>query len=182
MEKTALQIRETKVYEKNMIADIHRKAFGQDAEAELVLKLLNDSTAEPKLSLVALDNELPVGHILFTKIHFEEDESFLMHILCPLAVLPDAQGKGAGKKLIQKGIKMLREQGSELIFVLGYESYYTSFGFIPNAGAEGLEAPFPIPAEHSGAWMYLPLNNEIPKRGKLRSCLELNKAEYWAEG
>ena len=47
-------IRETNVGDINEIVNINTLAFGSDEEAKLVLDLLDDETAKPLLSLLAL--------------------------------------------------------------------------------------------------------------------------------
>ena len=47
---------------------VERAAFGSEAEADLVRALLDDPTAEPRLSLLARDGVRPVGHVLFTSV------------------------------------------------------------------------------------------------------------------
>ena len=85
-----MYIREASASDLNEVLFIEREAFGHGKEAGLVNDLLNDPTAEPVLSLLAFDNDRPVGHILFTRVRLlGADESPSMSILAPLAVLPD---------------------------------------------------------------------------------------------
>jgi putative acetyltransferase len=82
------------------ILQAERHAFG-DAEgpeiAELVKELLNDPSAMPLLSLLALNDGNAVGHILFTRTRLSSSsESVSTSILAPLAVIPEAQSQGIG--------------------------------------------------------------------------------------
>lgn len=43
---------------------VERAAFGHDKEAELVRALLSDPTAQPAVSLLAREDDRPVGHVL----------------------------------------------------------------------------------------------------------------------
>ena len=132
--QTTIRIRKTNTDDLNTIQVIEEAAFEHDAEANLVAELLSDKTAEPLLSLLAFENDKPIGHILFTRVYFEENEEEpLMHILAPVAVLPAYQKKGVGSLLITRGFELLKEMGSELIFVLGHKEYYPRFGFQVNA-------------------------------------------------
>ena len=167
------------------IMRIEKQAFGQDEEANLVADLLNDESAKPILSLLAFDEEKPVGHILFTKTTLSD--SLIqpkMYLLAPLAVLPDYQGRNIGGKLIQKGLEILLKQGAHYVFVLGHENYYPKYGFIPDAKKHGFLTPFPIPGEHANAWMVLSLNTFDSNLGEamIVKCADaLNEEKYWQE-
>jgi putative acetyltransferase len=72
-----LEIRKSTESERKEILNIHNQAFGEDKGpviAKLVDDLLNDKTAIPLLSLVALENERIVGHILYTKATITQTE------------------------------------------------------------------------------------------------------------
>ena len=179
-----MQIREASTSDLNDVLFIEREAFGHGKEAGLVNDLLNDPTAKPVLSLLAFDNDRPVGHILFTKIRLQgAHPSPSMSILAPLAVLPDFQNQGIGGRLIDEGLRLLTESGVELVFVLGHPGYYPRHGFKQPAGALGFEAPFPIPDEHADAWMVKELRPNVIGRvsGKAVCADMLNKPEHWRE-
>ena len=103
-------------------------------------------------------------------------------ILAPLAILPEEQKKGIGEKLINEGLRLLKESGTELVFVLGHPTYYPRCGFIP-AGGQGFEAPYPIPEEHAEAWMIQELNDDVIKNnsGKVQCSKVLNEPQHWKE-
>ena len=178
-------IRETRSHDFDASMDVETSAFGHAKEAALVAELLSDPSAEPLLSLLAFHDNSAVGHILFSKARFAKQNGPqpLMHILAPLAVKPDYQKQGIGGLLIAEGLKLLRESGSELAFVLGHKEYYPRHGFIPDAESLGFSAPYPIPAEHAEYWMVQPLT---PKgleagRGKILCSDALQKPEHWRE-
>ncbi len=129
------------------INHVHTAAFGEKEGpviADLVNELFKDQTAQPVLSLVAVEGKKLIGHILFTKAGLTKaNPPPNARILAPLAVLPFAQKKGAGEKLIKQGLKLLKKTGVDLVFVLGHPDYYPRFGFTP-AGVLGFEAPYPI--------------------------------------
>jgi putative acetyltransferase len=179
-----ISIREPREQDLEAVLGILRAAFSTDEEAELVRDLLHDPTAEPIVSLLAIAGDEPVGHILFTRVVLEgAGPQPLMHILAPLAVVPAWQGRGLGGRLIRSGLDALRAIGSEVVFVLGHESYYPRSGFVPDAERFGMVPPYPIPKEHAAAWMYLPLDGGDPGRwrGKLRCADSLDREKYWAE-
>ena len=85
--------------------------------------------------------------------------------------------------LIRKGLKKLKDMGSEMVFVLGHMEYYPKFGFIPDAKKLGFSAPYPIPAEYANAWMVQSLNTKgfVIDNGNVICSNELNKPEHWRE-
>ena len=181
-----MKIRQSIESERSEILNIHGQAFGKDKGlviAKLVNDLFDDETAMPILSLVGVENDKLVGHILYTKVIVAEAESSISaQILAPLAVLPDEQKKGIGEKLINEGLRMLKENGTELVFVLGHPTYYPRCGFIP-AGKQGYEAPYHIPEEHAEAWMVQELNGDVLKNnsGIVQCSIVLNEPQHWRE-
>ena len=172
------------------LQSIHQQAFG-DANtkekgkviSELVKSLLTDQTAEPLHSLIAVEQDVVVGHVLFTSVHIEGAASNVTaQILAPLAVHPDFQAKGIGGNLIMNGLDALRRSNTQLVFVLGHPGYYPRFGFTP-AGVCGFEAPYPIPAEHADAWMVQELTAGIigTIKGTIRCAETLHQPEHWRE-
>lgn len=162
---------------------IHTEAFGQNQESNLVKELLNDGSARPLVSLLAIDKEKAVGHVLFTTVRITGNEGAISAmILAPLAILPDAQGKGAGGTLIREGLRQLSELKIDLVFVLGHPGYYPRFGFRP-AGSRGLEAPYPIPEKNAAAWMVQELKPGVigNVHGKIICADTLNEPEHWQE-
>jgi len=182
-----LKIRNTTEADLETILMVEKKAFGEKQGPEieqLVDDLLKDPTARPLLSLIAEDDGLPVGHVLFTQTQIEGSEASISSaILAPLAVVPEVQAQGVGGQLIKEGLRQLKEAGVDLAFVLGHPEYYPRHGFKPKAGALGFEATYPIPEKDAGAWMVQELRPEIigSVQGKVICCDALNKPQYWVE-
>lgn len=178
-----VHIRETADSDLQDILRIQRLAFGRDNEAALTNAILHDPSAKPVLSLMALKGDYPVGHILFSTVRLTEPDSALsIAILAPMAIAPEAQRQRIGGKLIEAGLRHLSETGVDLVFVLGHPEYYPRHGFVP-AGPFGLEAPHPIPDEHSDAWMVQALRPGVlgSVRGKIVCSDILNQPEHWRE-
>lgn len=181
-----MKLRASNISDNDDIRAIHISAFGAEKGpviADLAIDLLTDATAMPLLSLVAEEKGQLIGHIIFTKASiFPNNESISAQILGPLAVAPDTQNQGVGGKLIQAGLKQLRQTGVDIVFVLGHPDYYPRTGFTP-AGANGFEAPYPIPEEHAAAWMVQELKGGLigQIKGKVRCSEALNQPEHWRE-
>ena len=65
----------------NDVLRIQTEAFGHNKESNLVNDLLNDGSAKPLLSLLAIDDEEAVGHILFTKVRITENDDAISAII-----------------------------------------------------------------------------------------------------
>jgi len=177
-----LIIRESNASDLHNLLAVERAAFGSEEEAELVRNLLNDPSAEPRLSLLALQKQQAVGHILFTRAYLDPDIDLKVSILAPLAVIPDYQKQGVGGRLIKEGLAILEKESVDLVFVLGHPSYYPLHGFI-SAVPAGFEPPYYIPPEFSDAWMVQALT---PTRwdsyqGQVNCAQVLDRPEYWCE-
>jgi len=178
-----MSISETTKHDLDDVLGVERRAFGHDLEADLVRDLLGDPSADPRLSLLAsLDGE-PVGHILFTSVTLVgAKRAVAAALLAPLAVVPEAHGRGLGRELIEEGLRLLTLSGVDLVFVLGDPGYYGRFGFEP-AGRLGLAAPYPIAEEHADAWMAQALRDGVI--GSVAGCVAcadtLSKPELWRE-
>lgn len=101
-------IREATSEDRSVLLQMHRLAFGQSEEADLVESLLSDPTAQPVLSLVAEEEGTAIGHVLFTEVSLlGPDKPPPASILAPLAVVPAAQRSGVGRGLIESGSVLL---------------------------------------------------------------------------
>lgn len=180
-----MEIRKSTKTEQSKIESIHSLAFGNDKGgeiAQLVHDLLQDQTALPIYSLVAVENGKLLGHILFTRAYISTDNSISAQLLGPLAVLPENQDTGVGARLIREGLDLLKASEVDLVFVLGHPDYYPRCGFEP-AGKLGFQAPYPIPEKHAGAWMVQELSSEVLGRmtGKVQCCDVFNQPQHWRE-
>lgn len=122
-------IRQEKTEDVKDIHALNELAFGQPQEADIVDKLRNNC-GEDLLSLVAVEKEKIVGHILFSPAVIEGQHGVIKGKgLAPMAVLPEMQRKGIGTQLVKAGIENLRGMGGPFIIVLGHPEYYPRFGF-----------------------------------------------------
>jgi putative acetyltransferase len=117
-----------------------RAAFAGGDEAELIERLRADGLV--RLSLVAVDGERVVGHVLFTTLHVVVDGRIVDALcLAPVSVLPQYQRRGVGSMLIRDGLARCKALGSEAVVVLGHAAYYPRFGFSADLASK-LAAPF----------------------------------------
>ncbi|MCC4244343.1 GNAT family N-acetyltransferase [Stappia indica] len=111
------------------ISLVTASAFGQEGEARLVDELR--SCGALVLELVAVDRDgRIVGHVAFSRVTGAgAGHRLAISCLAPVSVSPDRQRGGVGSALIRAGITALREQGEDLVLVLGPPAYYPRFGF-----------------------------------------------------
>jgi putative acetyltransferase len=162
---------------------VERAAFDGESEAGLVAALLADPSAIPRINLVAEDGGVIVGHVLLTAaVVGTAAGEVAATILAPLAVAPEAQGRGIGQALCHEGVSAARRMGVGLVFVLGHIDYYPRVGFTP-ALPHGLEPPYPIDATVSDAWMVLETRPGMidSVSGLVRCADALMQPEMWAE-
>lgn len=109
---------------------LNTSAFGSPAEANLVDALREQ--AHPLVSLVAVDGQTIVGHILFSPVALIEQADLQIMGLAPMAVASSDQRKGVGSALVRAGLERCRQLGYGAVVVLGHPDYYPRFGFVPS--------------------------------------------------
>ena len=130
MEKKGITIRDEKPADIPAIRKLNTLAFGQPQEAGIVDKLRQNCKA--LLSLVAEDEGVILGHVLFSPVTFDNDIGTPAGMgLAPMAVLPERQGEGIGSLLVAVGLEKLKEMRCPFIVVLGHVDYYPRFRFVP---------------------------------------------------
>ena len=135
-----MRLREEAPADYDAIREVNRLAFGGEDEARLVDQLREDG--EVIASLVAVDEEQVVGHILFSELPIETDRGVRRGTaLAPMAVRPGRQRGGIGSALVRRGLELCRERGVEIVVVVGHPEYYPRFGFSAEL-AKRLKAPF----------------------------------------
>ena len=134
------------------IRRVNEKGFGGSEEADIVDALRKRNAVV--LSMVALDNDSIVAHVLFTEVVImQEDLQFKGLGLGPMAVLPSHQRKGIGSQLLQIALDKCRHISYYFVVVLGHPEFYSRFGFSP-AKQHGINCEFDVPDE---AFMVLEL-------------------------
>lgn len=109
---------------------VNAAAFETQAEANLVDILRKD--AQPIVSLVAEEDGVIVGHILFSPVLLSGFPDLKIMGLGPMAVAPKFQRKGIGSALTETGLELCKRLGYGAIIVLGHPGYYPRFGFRPS--------------------------------------------------
>lgn len=149
-----LKIRREQKEDYPAVREIHELAFQGATEARLVEALRDSDDFMPGLSVVAVQGQKVVGHILFSLVSIQtKGGSAPALVLAPMAVAPEYQNQGIGSELVRHGLKKCLNQGHEIVLVIGHPDYYPRFGFEP-ATRIGLTLPISVPDE---AFMVLEL-------------------------
>jgi putative acetyltransferase len=97
-------------------------------EARLVDDLREDAGFLPHLSLVAVDDDVLVGHVIATRGWLEPLGTPALG-LGPLGVLPRAQRRGIGTVLVHALLAVAEACDEPVVALLGSPDYYRRFGF-----------------------------------------------------
>ena len=128
-----VRIREEQAADAPAVRGLHLAAFGD--HGRVVADLVDGLRAEARrdgLSLVAVDADRLVGHVLFTRSLLDAPRRLVdVQVLSPLAVLPGRQGEGTGAALVERGLQVLAGRGVPVVFLEGAPGYYTRLGFRP---------------------------------------------------
>ncbi len=145
-----LSIRAEKTEDIEAIRQVNQEAFGQEIEANLVDRIRNSQHFIPELSLVALDGDEIIGHIMFSTAWLEKPGKVIAILaLAPMAVALAYQKRGIGSALVTEGLQRAKLTVFPAVVVLGYPDYYPRFGFA-TAREKGIECPYPA---HEEAYM-----------------------------
>ena len=162
----AMAVRRERPGDHDAVRELHRAAFavspvdgtprtGEIPEALLTDALREDAGFLPHLSLVAVDHDVVVGHVIGTRGWIEPLGVPAVGI-GPVGVLPAVQGRGVGTVLVHALLAVAEAAGERLVALLGAPGYYRRFGFVTSTEV-GVAAPDPAWAEHFMArWLAEP--------------------------
>ena len=121
---------------------VNEMAFDRPEEANLV-ELLRDAVSG-LISLVAVNDQDVIGHILFSPVTVNNGHSsFYAIAIGPMAVFPEHQRTGIGSQLVKEGLDRCLRVGENIVFVVGHPRFYPRFGFVP-ARPLGFECEYSV--------------------------------------
>jgi len=124
-----MQIRPVTAGDADAVYEVHRRAFDGRTDESRIVQRLHDAD-KAVVSLVAVEDDRIVGHVLFSPTHAENQEEDVDLVgLAPVGVRPETQNEGVGSSLIQRGLEECRKVGADAVVVLGDPGYYSRFGF-----------------------------------------------------
>lgn len=140
------------------IQRVYLSAFLKD-ESEIVAKiaidLLSENTTLQTISLIVEADHSVVGHVAFSPVEIDHNESCQAYILAPLAVQADYQKCRIGSTLIKYGMQQLSAMGVNIVFVYGDSNYYQRFGFNADT-ARNYITPYKL--QYPSGWQAIVLN------------------------
>ncbi len=122
-------IRPERPGDEEAIHAVHLAAFGKELEPQIVDDLRPTDAYIPALSLVADDGTRIVGHVLVSRGHVEPSGDTIL-LLGPIGVLPERQGEGIGRALVEAALAGAREAGASCVALIGDPALYERFGFV----------------------------------------------------
>lgn len=142
----------------------------------LAFEMLTQTPKKDLYCFVASEKDQLVGSIIFSRMFFSP--GIQAFILAPVAICTDFQGQGIGQKLIEFGLKTLKENGIELIFTYGDPSFYSKVGF---QAIEETQIQAPLKLTFPEGWLAQSLTNgKLPHIKEKPQCIKaLSKQAYW---
>ena len=105
------------------------RAFGPGRFTRTAYRIREGLPLVSRFCLVAVSGSELVAAIRFTEVTIGGASGALL--LGPLAVEPAYAGQGYGKQLVAVGLANAKASGLQLAVLVGNESYYARFGFVP---------------------------------------------------
>lgn len=139
-----VSVRAEQAQDRQGIYNAHAAAFSRNAEADLVETLR--AQGQGVLSLVAVEDGVVVGHVLFSPVSMSEHPDVRLVALGPVGVVPDRQRRGIGSLLVRAGLDACGKMGLDGVVVLGHPDFYPRFGFVP-ASRYGIKSQWDVPDE-----------------------------------
>jgi putative acetyltransferase len=143
----------------------------------LAKELLTQTAARDLYGFVAVDGEVIVGGIIFSRLTFEEKD-IPVFILAPVAVHSDYQGKGIGQQLINHGLNALKEDGVSVVVTYGDPAFYAKVGFqaLP---PRVIRPPLKLSQPHGWLGQSLTGKPIAPVPGSCSCVKALDNPAYW---
>jgi len=112
------------------IAAFAGQPYSQQTEHLIVDALRDDGALS--VSLVAVRDDQPVGHIAFSEAAVGESDGW--YVAGPVAVLPAFQRQGIGSMLMLSGLEELRARHAKGCVLVGDPGFYRRLGFDAHPG------------------------------------------------
>ncbi|MCP9483769.1 N-acetyltransferase [Shimia sp. CNT1-13L.2] len=159
------------------IKDVHLKAFGPDEGPDIAALASALLARQDTILISAKRAGKIVGNVLFTPFIFQDQPEIQCHLLAPCGVMPDHQGQGVGKELMETSIDHLRTIGTQAVFVLGVPTFYPRYGYAPT----DKQTPYPDLLTLPNSWMALELQRGTLAKltGKTLAVAPIMPAVFW---
>lgn len=115
------------------------RAFGQDRRARTAYRVRGEAQAIPALSFAALDGTGLIGSVQCWPVKFipDDGEPAALVMVGPVAVAPERQRGGVGRRLTQTALSAAADEGFDALMLIGDPEYYGRFfGFTAERTSE----------------------------------------------
>ncbi len=121
-------------------------AFGTDRHTRTAYRLRAGTDAIPELSFAAYDNGVLVGSIQCWPIQATESsgQATPLILVGPVAVRPDHQRGGIGRRLVDKALSQGDAADREPMMLIGDAAYYERFFGFSSRHTRGWTVPGPV--------------------------------------
>lgn len=121
-------------------------AFGGDRKARTAYRMREGVTAVPALSFAALDGDRLVGTLQSWPVALDGPDGSLtpMTLVGPVAVLPEIQRSGLGRRMMEALVAAAAEHGHDALMMIGDPEYYGRFFEFTAEPTEGWAVPGPV--------------------------------------
>ncbi|MBL0001906.1 MAG: N-acetyltransferase [Sphingomonadales bacterium] len=142
-------------------------AFGADRKARTAYRMREGVCAVPALSFAARDGDRLVGTLQSWPVALEgtDGRKTSMTLVGPVAVMPEIQRAGLGRKLMEALVAAAAEQGHDALVMIGDPEYYGRFfDFTADATADWI---VPGPVERRRLLARISRPGGVPAEGRL---------------
>ncbi len=156
LERGDVTVRPERPEDEDAVRRLVGDAFGGERVPDL-LDALRSGDGWVGLSFVAEQESgagpRVVGHVAYTRSLLDAPDRLRdVLVLSPLAVAPDRQRRGIGRRLVHASLDALDDRPEPLVVLEGSPAYYSALGFVP-AETLGLRRPsLRIPPAAFQAW------------------------------
>jgi predicted N-acetyltransferase YhbS len=108
------------------IERLHERTFGPGRYAKTAYRIREGASHSPSLSFTARIGTLLVGSVRLSPIRIGQTKALL---LGPLTVEPPFRERGIGLRLMERSMAEAKQEGHQLVVLVGDEPYYARAGF-----------------------------------------------------
>lgn len=124
------------------VSALHDAVFGPGALARAAYRVREGQPDFTPFCRVLHDGDRLIAAVRYTAVTIGGQGGALL--LGPLMVDPDYGRQGHSRRLVSESLKVARESGVRLVLLVGDESYYSRFGFVPVTPSGRITMPAPV--------------------------------------
>ncbi len=135
------------------IAALHARVFGPGRFSRTAYRIREGAPKFSTFCRQAIKEGQLLAAVSFTRVTIGSTPNALL--LGPLAVAPEAANKGLGRRLIAVGLEEAKNQGVQVVILVGDKPYYERFGFDHVLPGQ-IHFPGPVVPDRILAWQSEP--------------------------